>query len=112
MAIGPGRRADPELPLARAATAGANVIPQLRRVNKRSWNVGALARRKAGPAARIVGREDQGRRYMQQRSDPIAAESVTARIAGGGVRQLDRQAGDPLEHDADGRCRSLIQNAS
>jgi diguanylate cyclase (GGDEF)-like protein/PAS domain S-box-containing protein len=47
---------------------------------------------------------------MQERSDPIAAESVAARIAGGGVRELDRQAADQPEHNA--RCRSLIQNAS
>ena len=49
---------------------------------------------------------------MPERSDPIATEPVAARIAGAGVRQLDRQVADPPEHNDDARCRSLIQNAS
>jgi diguanylate cyclase (GGDEF)-like protein/PAS domain S-box-containing protein len=44
---------------------------------------------------------------MQERS---TADTATGRMAGGGVRQLDRQADDEPEHSA--RCRSLIQNAS
>src|SRR6266566_2064438 len=93
--------------MARAPTLGANVIPQLRRVNKRSWNVVAPARRRRGTGHADCCTRRAGETLMHERS---TADTAAGRMTGGGLRQLDRHAADELEHGA--RCRSLIQNAS